>query len=597
MRIITTLVLGALLIAVILVIQLYKTPEEIQPETSPLFPGLVLSSITKIKMAMYMDRKIVMEKTKGGRWRALSPFQDEIKDEEAKRILQCLGQNTRNPIQLTKDQRNLSDKGLSPAKHHITFFDSEGSHTLNIGSRTPSGDTAYVMIKGDDQLYSTGSNVLNMLELNPEDLRDDRLLRINPFNVMEVIIKRHDGVEMHAAKRAVGWEILAPVRCASRNIYNLISRLTSVKIRARSYSGVVTDELRAQYGLDKESVYTVILKTGPNYSKQVEIQTKGRGPAGDYLCIRGDEDGIVSLDALDFDKLCLQLNAYRSRVLLKPMRETFQTFKIFKNLEPHLEIERRFNEKYFEILHPFTAPADNVSDGNETPIYTYLVKADGLLISDFVADHVEDMSPYGLDKPSVILDFTWKRMGAMKNSQIIFGNETKDKKIYATVRDRFPPSSVYTVEKKLLDPLLVPPIQLRDRRIFLFPLDEGAVQQAAFKHKNKSFTITRGENGFFGEDPHSRFQAFLSTMQREQVIRFVPEPYVEEDPRFADIHGSLVMQVKEENQPQREVLIQIGGKGQDGWWGRTTKQKDCLFLLEDAFVEEFEKLFEDLPDQ
>jgi hypothetical protein len=352
------------------------------------------------------------------------------------------------------------------------------------------------------------------------------------------------------------------------------------------------DSMKEQYGLTEEAAYRITLKAGSTIQKQVIMETQGLGPGGDFLCIRDREEAIVSIQRSHLERISFKLNSYRSRVLLEPKREAFKTFRVWHDDELKLELKRMEEERFIQITYPFKAMADNVSDGNETPIYTYFTKIDGIRIVDFVSDEVNDLAGYGLDRPRVKAEFIWKEGGTVRTALLLFGKDAGDGKVYAAKKVKHAISSVFTVKEKDLEPLVRAPILLRDRRIF--PQDVENILSAAFERQGAAWTIERSREGYFREDPESRFQQFLHTMARTQVVRYLAEPHDLKDPRFRTLEGAVLLTLRD-GEEEKTVKAEIGAREEEGWYGRISTRPEGIFLLDRAFMLEFRKLFQNLP--
>jgi hypothetical protein len=592
MRFMTTLILALLLVGILVIIQFYgeNTPKE-EEENTPLFPGLVISTVDRIELFMYAGRTALLEKREGNRWWMTKPFQEGVRSDLVKNILEGLRVNLRHPLALGAEERNLSAKGLDPYQYYIRFHDARGEHTLYVGARDPFKNETYVMIEGDDQLYRTGSNLLNILEMNPENLRDDRVLRIDPLLVNEVFIERPEGVVLHAVKKSAFWEIVGPFRVDSESgrIQNLISRLAGLKVQGHLHYGAVDDAVRSRFGL-QEPLLKITLKAG-SVARTVEMETTGVGPAGDYIGVRDGEDAVISVARPDLDRISFKLNTYRSRSILKPLRELIQNLKVWREGTLALELQRVPNERYFNIAAPFKARANNISDGNQTPVYGFLTQVDGIKIMEFAADGVEDLGPYQLDSPHLTLDFLWREGGVPRKAKVVFSEAPASGEAFAARVDRPAPYAVYKVKASELEPLYRDALYLRDPRVF--PQDVKRIKGATFTYGGKRHTIRRNENDFFTHDPASRFQQFLNEMTRTTVVRYEAGPSDANDPRFETAIGTIRLEVLERGKVV-ESLFELGKPWDGGWWGRISSLPMGTFVLDQEFMTAFQALFKGL---
>lgn len=595
MRIMTTLILGLILVTVAVLIHFYgEKPDDAGEGPTPLFPGLSADAVQRIELSMFLNRKAVLERKAGNVWNVTAPFEDRARNEVVQRIIDALIRNQRTEIPLAEEERDLVAKGLEPPIYYIRFTDGKGSHTLFIGSHDPFKSETYVMINGDAKLYRTGANLRNILELNPEDMRDERIFRIDPLLVNGIVLEGPDGLIMKAVKSTGLWEITEPIRVASNSgsIQNLVSRLTALRNESRLYEGPLDDGKLEEFGL-KESVFRITLLAGP-ISQTIVAETSGTGPHGSYLCRRNEEGAILSMDTRAVTPLLNKdVNDYRSRELMKPVREVVQHVKVLKGDELHLELQRLSEGKYFRIKAPFEASADNISDGNTTPVYNFLTQVDGIRIKEFVADGVEDLSPYGLSPADVTVEFRWKANNMRRNARLLFSKDQGSGLAYAARVDEPGLFSVYEVSAKDLEPLYRDALYLRDRRIF--PQEIATIDKATFtSDSGKTYTIERNEGGFFTDDPQSRFQQFLNEMAREQVVRFVAGPELKDGPYFGKDSGAIVIRLKDEKGGAEELVVEFGTKCNDGWYGKISNQNRGIFIVSEAFIHSFEKLFFDL---
>ncbi|MFH2000798.1 MAG: DUF4340 domain-containing protein [Planctomycetota bacterium] len=426
-------------------------------------------------------------------------------------------------------------------------------------------------------------------------MRDDRIFRIDPLLVNGVALEGPGGLIMDAEKNAGYWEIIAPLRLdsSSGNIQNLVARLASLHCSSRIYEGPLNEEQCRKFRL-MEPVFRITVRTGP-LSHSVTIEPDPTGPNASYVCRRNGEDAVLCIDSPDLNPILSKpLSHYRSRELLKPVREMVQNLKIWRGERLNLELERLPEGKYFKITAPFKASADNVSDGNTTPIYNFLIQVDGIRIEDFVADGVEDLADYGLAPPDLSVELQWKSSGMNRDARLVFSCDDGHGAVFASRVDKPGLYSVYRVNAKDLEPLYQDALYLRDRR--LFPQDVGRIHGATFTNSShQSFTIVRDDGGFFSKDPGSRFQQFLNQMMREQVVRYIADPALKDSPYFLKMNGSIEIVLKtDDDLPGEKLSIEFGTRCDDGWYGKISDQTHGIFIISNAFMADFNQLFTNL---
>jgi|GEM_PF-2743472 len=590
MRFKTTLILILVLVAVVLLIQYTGDEGDVQPAgPDPLFPGVNFNSVDRIEMEMYMGQKAVLERnTISGRWWILEPFSDQANQGLVETILATLEENIRVEVAPSLDGVDLTSKGLHPAQRAIVLHDSRGTHRLNVGLRDPLGTDVFVTLEGYDALYRTGANVINLLEKNPPDLRDDRLFRIDPLIVDAVEISGPEGLLISAARKRSDWRIVAPLEDEANNstVQNLITRLCRLKVNKIFLESPSEEELEA-FGFSG-GTFRIVLRSG-NVERAVIFAPQELGPSGSLYCTRKTDDAILIIDRTEFTRLNTNLDTYRSKQLVPAVREDLHSLAILRGAETWLVLAKD-RGIYFSIKAPFEAPADHIPDGDWTPVSFFLSQLLSLQADDFVSTSAtaDDMPALGLDVPAWRVQIRWKRGGSVRSMELAIGGGGGDF-VNAVRSDK--PRFVYSMRADLLEFLEKDPLLLRDRRVFYEDLIN--VNKADFMLGSRTFTIARaGSGGAFQDDPNNRFQVFLNELTKELVLRYEPGASKPDDPRFAAVWGAVRYHVDEPGRTAREIFVELGTENLDGYFGRSNEIDRGTFVVEKELFEKFNRLFE-----
>jgi len=590
MRFKTTLILIVVLAAVALLIHFFGEWEEPGPQgPAPLFPGVVFTSVDRIECTMFMGRQAVLERDPATtRWMVREPYRDEARIEMVQQILTTLENNVRVELAPSAEDAGLKSKGLSPPAGAVIFRDARGVHRVDIGSRDPLGSDVFVTIDDNPALFRTGSNLLNLVEMNPEDLRDKRLFRLDTRLVDAVRVVGPEGTIISTERTFGLWKITGPIQddADGASIQNFIQRLARLTVET-IFIPAATEEDRAAYGFGS-GTFRISLKAG-SLEKAVIVAPRELGPSGTAYCMRTDGDAILTIDRGAFTRLPMDRDHFRSRSLLPQVREDLRSVTVMKGAEKHLVLKKD-RGRFFSIAHPFEAAADNIGDGNVAPVSTFLGGLFSISTDDFVAEDAEDLAPFGLDEPRWRIEVRWERGSTARRIDVAFGGGGGGN-VNARRSDK--PRFVYSVKEEDIAFLDQEPLLLRDRRVFVQGLLH--VYKAAFTLGDRSFTITRaGPGKGFLDDPNQRFQEFLNALERELVVRYEPGASGPDDARFAEIWGSVRYFIDEPYKEAEEVTAEFGKRADGGIYGRISNLEEGVFVLEEDFLTRFSRLFEGL---
>lgn len=591
MRFRTTLILIILLAVIVLVIQQIGDQEKPAPTgPEPLLPGVNFGSVDRIECAMYMGNKAVLERQASGRWKVVEPYEDEADAAMVQNILTVLSENARVEVPLQEGATaDLESKELDSPSRYIEIRGAGGTSRVNIGIRDPLGTDAFVTVGDSPVLYRTGANLLNLMEFNPETFRDTRLFRIDPQVVDRLILESDDAVVMQAQRRYGIWKITEPVKddADSGRVQSLVFSLTRMKVE-KIYAQDATPEILEECGFNVGR-QVVTLQSG-SVARTVILAPREFAPGGGIFCRRAESNTILVARRTEVSRLAMDLDAYRSRDLMPQVREKLKQVTVSRQGAVHLALIRA-EGKYFHITEPFKAPADNLLDDASTTVSDYLSGIFSLQAEEIV--HGIDLAgpaaaaESGLDAPQwsiVVRELRGQKV------ELALGRE-ENGLVFARRSDK--PRFVYTVKKEDLNFLDTHPLELRDRRPFV--QDIGAVTKAEFTLGDRAFTIERaGKNEPFENDPDTRFQEFLHVMKRELVVRYVPEPSMPDDPRFADAWGAMRITVEEPGRGANTITYEFGGETDDGWWGKSSAIPTGVFILAMDFRARYAKVFEGL---
>ncbi len=265
----------------------------------------------------------------------------------------------------------------------------------------------------------------------PSSTTSIKLVDYTTDKIDSVTLQNPDG-EFVITQKGTEWVLSSPT-----DIKADPSILSSIAINAASISADKTVEENAQdlsmYGLNNPVVVKLKLKDGTGKSLEIGDMTPTK--SGYYVKATG-ENKVYVVSTYTCDPLVTKRNGLRSKDL----------FGITSDIINKLSMDRKgvnvfasaVNAKAsgsWDILEPVKGKA------NSTAIQPMLEALAGTKINEFIEDKPADLSKYGLDKPSYVLDFGTTTAGAFK---LLLGDEkTKGSETYAKLEGK---DEVFTID-------------------------------------------------------------------------------------------------------------------------------------------------------
>jgi len=127
---------------------------------------------------------------------------------------------------------DLSGYGLAEPRgiFQFTTIDNK-TFQLMIGNENPTSDFLYVQIDGSVNVALVSKSVWNLVNIEPFDLRDRKLMHINPLEVRRIVISRSDLVTILEKQEDIWW-LVQPIRSPvnTSNVLLFLNRLANARI-------------------------------------------------------------------------------------------------------------------------------------------------------------------------------------------------------------------------------------------------------------------------------------------------------------------------------------------------------------------------------
>jgi hypothetical protein len=199
-------------------------------DSAPSILKLDSATITRLDLRRRGAQPIVLAKTGSG-WKITEPQQFGADQSTVSGALSTLA--SLNSERLVEDKAaNLKQYGLDQPAFQVEIAEKDNkTQKLLIGDDTPTGSASYAMLAGDPRVFTIGTYAKTSVDKNLNDLRDKRLLTVDPDKVSRVVILRKNQ-DIEFGRNKDEWQILKPkpLRSDSDQVSELLRKLTDAQM-------------------------------------------------------------------------------------------------------------------------------------------------------------------------------------------------------------------------------------------------------------------------------------------------------------------------------------------------------------------------------
>jgi hypothetical protein len=204
---------------------------KISADTPPPILKLDQNSITKVELKKKDADPVVLTKSGSGDWRITAPKPFRADQSAVTSIASTV--SSLNSERVVEDKASdLQNFGLDQPVLEVDLTENDNkSQKLLLGSDTPAGGAAYAMLAGDPRLFTVASYTKTSLDKSLNDLRDKRLLPVDPDKVSRIEVIRKN-TDLEFGRNKDNWQILKPepMRADSTQVGDLVRDLTNAKM-------------------------------------------------------------------------------------------------------------------------------------------------------------------------------------------------------------------------------------------------------------------------------------------------------------------------------------------------------------------------------
>ena len=380
------------------------------------------------------EQHVTAIRTGDQRWQITAPRPLEADADELNRLANSAAEISRERV-VDENAGNLAQFGLDPAQIAVAIKTKDGkAHEIRFGQNSPSGESTYAALKGQNQVFLVTSYVASGFNKKLDDLRSHAILGFEQYETQTLDLKNAKGT-LALAKEGDRWWIQGKDRWAadSSAVNSLLGDIANGRLKEffdenpDDYAGLGLDkplvDVRLTVGKDKAIKHLQIglekskmVKKGQSRAKPAEKKTaEETTAAGAGLYIARDESRaeLFFVDKEYVDKLLKTPGDLRDKTLAFFQRTDIDAVTV-TNAKGTVSLARpQAGADWLVGQGKKKAKWDAVSeifDALEKPVKGF-VDAPGAL------------SNYGLDQPSahVVL-----KQGAQVRVDCIVGKEAKD---------------------------------------------------------------------------------------------------------------------------------------------------------------------------
>jgi len=154
--------------------------------------SLKQDEISKLEIKKLNGDDVVLNRTGTDKWKIISPVSLYADQDPVSTILYTLSPLD-NATLIEEKSGDLKAYGLADPAVTVSATTKDGkTETILFGDDTPTGGSAYAMLRGDPRVFSVGTNTKSSLNKSLSDLRDKRLLPVD--------LEKVTGVEVNGPK-------------------------------------------------------------------------------------------------------------------------------------------------------------------------------------------------------------------------------------------------------------------------------------------------------------------------------------------------------------------------------------------------------------
>jgi hypothetical protein len=288
----------------------HRKPAESSPTasstTSPAILKMDRAGISQITLTRRGTPPVTLTRDAAHNWRITEPKPLNADQDAVSSLLGTV--STLNSDRVIEEKASdLKPYGLDQPADTVDITARDGTRKLLIGDETPAGQDVYALLQGDPKVYTIANDNKTSIDKGLNDLRDKRLVTIEPDKVSRIEL-RAKGQDMAFARIKDGWQIEKPK--ALRADGPAVDALVRSVCNARMDLGTSGDDHAAADFAHAAPLATVVL-TGDQGPQTLEV----RKNKTDYYAKTTAAEGDYKTESSIGSELDKGLDDFRSKKL------------------------------------------------------------------------------------------------------------------------------------------------------------------------------------------------------------------------------------------------------------------------------------------
>jgi Domain of unknown function (DUF4340) len=204
-------------------------------DTPPKILTLKDADITKIDLRKKAGDSIALAKDSGGKWQITSPQTLGADQSTVSSMASTL--SSLSSDRLVEDKAgDLKQYGLAEPALQVSITEKDNKiQRLLVGDETPTNSGAFARLDGDPRVFTIASYTKSSIDKGVNDLRDKRLLTIEPDKVSRVELNANKQV-IEFGRNKDQWQILKPkpLRADAFQVDELVRKLADAQMEVSS---------------------------------------------------------------------------------------------------------------------------------------------------------------------------------------------------------------------------------------------------------------------------------------------------------------------------------------------------------------------------
>ena len=286
----------------------HKSKKKVAADASPVILKVDPASVTSLSIRQMDAAPVTLARTSSGAWQITAPGTLPANQQTIKDMLSDLSPLNAERV-IATNAADLQNYGLGTPSVEIDVAEKgHAAQRLLFGDSTPTGDSAYAMVAGNPQVFTT--QLFHKTDLNKSlsDLRDTRLVTADPDKMNRIdLIRGKDEIDFGRNSQGK-WQIEKPGPCRADTM--------SVDSLADALSGVHMNltgdgSQNADAGFARGAPVATAKISAPVGNQTLEIRKNGN----QYYARSSVAPGAYLIDSTIADSLNKPLDSYRNKTV------------------------------------------------------------------------------------------------------------------------------------------------------------------------------------------------------------------------------------------------------------------------------------------